>query len=273
MTGRAMSSNASGRGRRRRSRSTTLPILMYHGIHSGPDDHGAYSPLYSISAEVLASQLDWLGDNGYHTRLLTDSAPRSNDVVLTFDDGDASVMSAALPLLAQRGMVAEFCIPSDFVGRPGQVTASDVRRLAEAGMGVMSHGRSHEPLTTLTDSELAEELRSSKRALEMLIGKPVVGLSAPGGRAGPRELRAARSAGFEVVLNSVPGPNRRRRPDRYLHRISVTRDLRLREFGQLVQWRGKAPWRLVTRTAALEAPKRVLGDARYVRIRARLLSR
>jgi peptidoglycan/xylan/chitin deacetylase (PgdA/CDA1 family) len=250
-----------------------LPILMYHGIHADPSGPGVYNAIYSISADELARQLDWLHDRGYTTKLLTDPTRSPRDVVLTFDDGDASVIAAALPLLAERDMVAEFCIPSDFVDRPGQVTRSEVRQLAEAGMGVMSHGRTHRPLRTLTDSDLAEELRSSKRDLGVWSGRPVVGVSAPGGRAGAREFRAAREAGYEVVLNSFPGPNRRPRPERYLHRLAVTSGTDLRDFGQLVQWRGAAPYRLVLRTAALEAPKRVLGESRYARIRERVLSR
>jgi hypothetical protein len=98
-------------------------------------------------------------------------------------------------------------------------------------------------------------------------------MSAPGGRAGGRELRAALAAGYEFVLNSFPGPNRRPRPGRYLHRLSVTRSTGLEDFGQLVQWRGQAPWRLAVRTSALEVPKRVLGDSRYAGIRAWALSR
>ena len=38
-------------------------------------------------------------------------------------------VEVALPLLQQRGMVAEFFITSDFIGQPGMVSADDVRRL------------------------------------------------------------------------------------------------------------------------------------------------
>jgi peptidoglycan/xylan/chitin deacetylase (PgdA/CDA1 family) len=251
----------------------SLPILMYHGVHSDESSPGVYNAVYSVSAAQLVRQLDWLADHGYRTTLLRDEARSSRDVVLTFDDGDASVMAVAVPALTERGMVAEFCIPSDFVGRPGRVTRADVRELADSGMGVMSHGRTHRHLSALSDSELHEELSSSRRDLEDWSGRPVVGLSAPGGRAGRRELRAALAAGYEFVLNSFPGPNRRPRPGRYLHRLSVTRSTDLQDFAQLAQWRGQSPRRLVARTVALEGAKRVLGDSRYARVRARALSR
>ena len=57
--------------------------------------------------------------------------------------------------------------------------------------------------------DLEDELRASRRDLEEWSGQPVTGLSAPGGRAGRREYLAARAAGYELLLNSVPGPNRR----------------------------------------------------------------
>jgi hypothetical protein len=112
----------------------------------------------------------------------------------------------------------------------------------------------------------------SKRDLEDWSGRPVVGLSAPGGRAGAREFGAAREAGYSFVLNSVPGLNRDLRSDRYLHRTVVTRATTPELFRDLVLWRGSGRTRLITRTAALEAPKRLLGDRRYDRLRG-LVSR
>lgn len=252
---------------------TALPVLMYHGIHDDEHGPGIYNPLYSLTVEAFAGHLDWLAAHGFRTRLLADPERTPRDVVITFDDGDASAAAVAMPMLLERGMVAEFCITSDFVGGPGSVTREEVRALAASGMGIQSHGRTHRSLSTLTDGELAEELASSRSALEEWSGRPVVGLSVPGGRAGAREERFARDAGYRILMNSVPGPNRRIRPDGYLNRLAMTRTVSLEEFTQLVLWRGAAARRLVLRTAALEVPKRVLGDDRYDRLRNRVLSR
>ncbi|SFK92960.1 polysaccharide deacetylase family protein [Geodermatophilus ruber] len=258
---------------RPRNSSSRLPVLMYHGIHADERSAGVYNPLYSVAVDEFAAQLDWLADHGYRTTLLAERARSPRDVVLTFDDGDVSWTAVALPLLVERGMVAEFCVTSDYVDRPGRITRDEVRELAHHGMGVLSHGRTHRLLSTLPREELEEELTSSRRDLERWSGGPVLGLSAPGGRAGARELRVARAAGYAFVLNSVPGPNRRPRPGRYLHRLAVTRTTTLEQFAGLVRWRGPAARRLLLRTAALEAPKRVLGDDRYERLRAVILRR
>lgn len=252
---------------------TALPVLMYHGIHDDDRGPGIYNPLYSLTVATFAGHLDWLDAHGFRTRLLADPERTPRDVVITFDDGDASAAAVALPMLLERGMVAEFCITSGFVGRPGSVTREEVRALAAHSMGIESHGRTHRPLPTLTDGELVEELVSSRRDLEEWSGMPVLGLSVPGGRAGAREERFARDAGYRILMNSLPGPNRRIRPDGYLNRLAMTRSVSLEEFAQLMLWRGAAARRLVLRTAVLEVPKRVLGDARYDRLRDRVLSR
>ncbi len=253
--------------------SPGLPVLMYHGIHRDAASPGVFSGRYSVDPDDFARQLDWLAENGFRTGLLTDERRSPSDVVLTFDDGDESWMTTALPLLAERGMVAEFCITSDFVGRPGMIPRSAVQELVEAGMGVQSHARTHRPLSVLSPEDLADELTTSRCRLEEWSGRPIVALTLPGGRGGAREFRAARAAGYRLVLNSVPGPNRRPREDRYLQRIVVTRDVALADFGRLVQWRGTAPRQLAVRTFALELPKRVLGEARYRRLRQKLRSR
>src|SRR5690348_1878006 len=131
-------------------RDNGLPVLMYHALHVDGSDSAHLDPVYSVTAAEFAAQLDWLHANGYRTVRLDDPQETSaKRVVISFDDGDASNVTIALPLLRERGMVAEFFITSDFIGQPGMLTAQDVRTLAQAGMGVQSHGRSHRFLEDL----------------------------------------------------------------------------------------------------------------------------
>lgn len=55
-----------------------------------------------------------------------------------------------------------------------------VKRLADDGHEIASHGWSHKRLTQLTPDEVREELRSSKAILEDISGQEVVGFRAPG---------------------------------------------------------------------------------------------
>lgn len=249
-----------------------LPILMYHGLHADARASG-FDPVYSVRPRDFAQQLDWLCAQGYHTVRLDQLERRRPDksLVISFDDGDASNRAVALPLLRARKMVAEFCITSDFIGQRGMVSANDVRALARAGMGVQSHGRTHRLLEDLDDTALESELTTSKHRLEALCEREVCAIALPGGRGSTRERDAALRAGYRLVLTSVPGVNRGALAHDCRERIAVTRDMQMEGFAAMVQWHGVAPRLARLRYHALGFPKRVLGNARYERVRSRLL--
>jgi polysaccharide deacetylase family protein (PEP-CTERM system associated) len=54
-----------------------------------------------------------------------------------------------------------------------------VHAIADAGHEIASHGFFHERVTSLSREAFGEDVRASKRALEDLIGKPVLGYRAP----------------------------------------------------------------------------------------------
>jgi len=253
-----------------------LPVLMYHGLHADSGAHGRYDPVYSVRPDDFARQLDWLLAHEYEAIRVADhgvatTTPRPARVAITFDDGDASNVEVALPLLCERGMTAEFFITSDFIGQPGMLGEADVRALADAGMGIGAHGRSHRFLVDLNDDELAAELRDSRTRLTDIIGRPVDTLALPGGRGGERERRAALADGYRHMAGSMPGPNRGNGSAHCLQRLAVTRTTTMAGFAALVRWRGLRPQVLRARFYALALPKRVLGNAGYERLRARLL--
>jgi len=253
-----------------------LPILMYHGLHAGPGAHGIFDPVYSVTADAFARQLDWLAANGYRTTRLQDADSLGSDarpLVITFDDGDVSNAEVALPALLERGMVAEFFVTADFVGQHGRLTPEHVRALAAAGMGVQSHGFSHRYLADLDSDDLEFELAESRRRLEAIVGHAVQALALPGGRGGERERIAALRLGYRDLLNSEPGPNRNRVRGDYLQRLPVTRGLALHDFARLVRWRGVLPRALQARYRALAMAKHLLGNQPYERFRKRLLER
>ncbi|HEY3519743.1 MAG TPA: polysaccharide deacetylase family protein [Rhodanobacteraceae bacterium] len=247
-----------------------LPVLMYHGLHEAAD--ARLDPVYSVTPAEFAAQLDWLRDHGFRTvRLDKPADVGDRSVVISFDDGDATNRAVALPLLAERSMVAEFFITSDFIGQPGMVSEDEVRELAAAGMGVQAHGRSHRFLEDLNAAELEAELSDSKRRLEAIIGQPVTALALPGGRGGERERAAALRAGYRRVLTSIPGINVGALARDCRERIAVTRGMPLEEFSSLLQWHGLQPRLMRMRYHVLAWPKRVLGNRRYERLRARIL--
>ncbi len=251
------------------SRAQGLPVLMYHGVHADAAARGRYDPVYSVHPVAFARQLDWLLEGGFHT-VLPGQPPGDRQVLVTFDDGDASNIEVALPLLLERGMVAEFFITSGFIGQPGMLTAAEVRALADAGMGIGGHGRSHAMLDDLDIASLDAELSGSAALLAEVAGRPIRSLALPGGRGAAREYRAALAQGYRFLYGSVPGCNRAVGDD-WQQRLAVRRGTSLAEFRALVLWQGWRPRFARARHYALRLPKQVLGNAGYERLRARLL--
>lgn len=252
-----------------------LPVLMYHGLHGTPHDAGFHDPVYSVRPRDFEQQLQWLRQHGYQTVLLRDVGTRTpaNSVVITFDDGDISNLTVALPALARRAMCAEFCITTDYIGRRGSLDEEGVRLLAEAGMGVQSHGCTHRYLADLDAAELDSELRLSRHRLQAITGTQVTAIALPGGRGGERERAAAVRAGYWHFLNSAPGVNANWKVGEYLQRVPITGDLTLDKFADLVQWRGLAPRVLRARYEALAQAKQMLGNRAYERWRERVVLR
>lgn len=255
-------------------RGPAIPVLMYHGVHEDETQNGHFHPIYSVRPADFVQQLDWLVEAGYRTVRLGDiarsvgNATDAKPVVITFDDGDVSNVDVALPLLVERGQVAEFFIVSDRIGEPGWVGPTHGREFVAAGMGVQSHGRTHRALDDLVPAELEDELVSSRSVIQEWAGVVVEALALPGGRGREREHAVARQVGYSYMLGSVPGPNRHWRPDSYLQRIAVTRDMPMSDFQNLVQWTGAGPRRAWARYQALEVMKRTLGNASYARLRS-----
>ena len=128
-----------------------------------------------------------------------------DDVVLTFDDGFRSDVSAALPALQSRGLSAKFFITAAHLGQPGYLRPTDVKTLADHGMTVGTHGWRHVSWRHLDRDQLVGEIVRSRTVLEDLINAKVKELSIPSGQYNRRVLEVIRDLGFERVY-TVDGP-------------------------------------------------------------------
>lgn len=96
-----------------------------------------------------------------------------------------------LELLERHGSKGTFFT----LGIVAERTPGVVRRIAEAGHEIASHGWSHRSVTRLSPSEFREEAARSRDLLSDLSGKPVVGYRAPNFSITPE-----RSWAFEILL-------------------------------------------------------------------------
>ncbi|BAU47916.1 polysaccharide deacetylase [Sulfurifustis variabilis] len=188
-----------------------IVVFMYHALYRTRAEREAIDPAdrpYAVSVDVFEAQLDRLRASGVPVlapEALCTESPQSG-VVLTFDDGHASNRDYAFPALADRGLRALFFVTTDFIGRrPGFCGWTGLREMAEAGMVLGSHGRTHRFFDDLTDDEAGAELAHSRLAIERETGARVETLSFPGGRFRAGQLALARAAGYRRCFSSQVG--------------------------------------------------------------------
>lgn len=99
----------------------------------------------------------------------------SRDQWLTRPSRVAGSVDQLLAALARRGASATFFT----LGWLAKYRPQVVRSIAAAGHEIASHGFAHERVTSLTPRAFREDVRSSKKALEDLTGRVVLGYRAP----------------------------------------------------------------------------------------------
>jgi peptidoglycan/xylan/chitin deacetylase (PgdA/CDA1 family) len=186
-----------------------IPVLMYHSVSAV-----AGGPLRSLAVPPhrLAEQLAALTGAGYRLVGLTEAidlatatgGPGTDPPVaaLTFDDGYADFLHAALPVLAEVGAAATLYPSVGHLGGPAPwlgrwagafgplLTWSQLREVADAGVEIGNHGLRHHPLDVLPAAQLRQELTASHDRLEQELQRRVRSFCYPHGYH-DRAVRAA----------------------------------------------------------------------------------
>jgi peptidoglycan/xylan/chitin deacetylase (PgdA/CDA1 family) len=185
-------------------------ILMYHAVGDVAKDPNLLCVTPARFAAQMAT-LHRLGLRGVGTGTLVDAirAGRQRGLVgITFDDGYANAMEAAVPILRRHSFTATFFIVSGRLGGANDwdegtpwplVSASQVAALAAAGMEIGSHSATHIRLAGLGAGQLDVETRGSRASLNELTGAPVRGFAYPYGSVDAAARCAARQAGYEYA--------------------------------------------------------------------------
>lgn len=141
-------------------------ILTYHSLD------GTGSPI-SVPPDVFAQHAAWLGSGRVRVTTIPEllALPPSVDAVaITFDDGFANFATEAAPRL--EGLPATVFVVSDHAGRTNAWGGRNARgiptlplldwpalgRLANAGVTLGAHTRSHPDLATLSAQQVDDEL-------------------------------------------------------------------------------------------------------------------
>jgi peptidoglycan/xylan/chitin deacetylase (PgdA/CDA1 family) len=254
-------------------------VLMYHALYADDRELAAIDAAdrpYAVSVAAFERQLDAVARAGIAVIdpvRLPARAPVHGGVVLTFDDGHESNHRHACRMLLARGLRAAFFVTSDFIdGRAGFCRWPQLREMAENGMTIGSHGRSHAFFDDLDNAQAGSELRDSRRRIEDAIGRPVAQLSFPGGRFLRRQLSLAADAGYTLYHTSRFGSHRpdELRAHAVLSRVAIRRSTDERQF---VAYATAAPWTM--RRAAVAGSvkgwlRAACGNAVYQRLYEKL---
>lgn len=240
---------------------------MYHGV-GAPARFGEEH--YTLTEEAFDRQLALIERESRvvpFESFLDGSAPAGASV-LTFDDGERSVVTKALPLLKARGMVGALFVTTGWIGTESYVTAEEVGLLAEEGWTVGTHGVTHRYLSDLDALELRRELEESRESLARILGRAPEHTSLPGGRVSRAVVEAARRAGYRSLCTSVVGRNPSPPDPWRIRRMMVIRPWGEQQLGRIVRGDRLFYLEIQARQAALGAAKRALGNRRYERLRA-----
>ena len=241
--------------------------IMYHDVveegnfgASGFPGEGA--DIYKLERGEFARHLEAIRATGV------------KDVLLTFDDGGASALSPTAGMLEQLGWRGYFFVTTDWIGKPGFLTAEQIHELDARGHAIGSHSCSHPTrMSHLSPQQMLQEWKASTERLEAIVGHPVTVASVPGGYYSTRVAEAAAEAGIDTLFTSEPTA-----------REQIVNGCRV--VGRYVVQRGMGPeWsagfaagalspRL--RQAALWKAKRIakaLGGSVYLRVREAVLNR
>jgi peptidoglycan/xylan/chitin deacetylase (PgdA/CDA1 family) len=139
---------------------------------------------------------------------LLDVIEKRSEIRITFDDGNKSDLTHALPALKARGLPARFFVVAGRLDQPGSLSRSDVRVLADEGMIVGCHGLQHRPFRSLDDAQLEVELADAAQMIRAVCDQAVDEVACPFGSYDRRVLTAARRHGFTRVYTVDGGPAR-----------------------------------------------------------------
>ena len=207
-------------------RVTNLPVLLYHYIDERTDVY----PQLTISVRQFKRQMLWLRRHGYtgvtaHDGLawLRGELICRRPVVLTFDDGNASVATNALPLLQELNFRATLFVITGSVGKRHYMDVSQVRDWVARGMEFGSHSRTHRELCTLTNAELDEELGGSAVDLQAITGRLPEVFAYPYGHYNS-EVQARVRRWYRAAFSCEPQADDQSRDLYGLRRIAIDQD-------------------------------------------------
>lgn len=202
-------------------------VLMFHGVGIPSTDIPSAEVPYWISEDFFRDIVDFVKGRP--------------DIVLTFDDGNASDVLAA-KMLSDAGLKASFFVLTGRLDKPGYLNRESLRELVAMGMEIGLHGANHVDWRKIDEDQLADETTASRRLIADIIGEQVTSVAIPYGAYNKHVMKHLESLAFDRVYTSDNGLASPR--DRFLRRNPVLQRQSIRDIEAIVNDRANVVRRL-----------------------------
>lgn len=190
-----------------------ITILQYHEISESLVFNPNICP-----KKMFSKHLDFL--HGFRIRDITPDLRhgnlsfQSNGCLITFDDGYKGVLNNAFPLMEKFGYKGLVFLVSGYLNSSSRwdvpllsplphLSKSDVRYLFENGWLIGSHSHSHRDLTRLSYKQIKEDITTSKKVIEDIIGAEIRYFSYPFGKLNQQVKDVLKELGFRFAFKSA----------------------------------------------------------------------
>jgi peptidoglycan/xylan/chitin deacetylase (PgdA/CDA1 family) len=188
---------------------------MYHYISVPPEGADQYRLDLSTSPQLFREQLKYLQENGYQTVDLYDLSLAIADkgqlpdkpVIVTVDDGYRDNYENAFPILKELGMTATFFVATEFVDQnnPNYMTWPMIEEMAQAGMRIEPHSKTHPDLTGQDRDFIIWEVLGSQETIASHIGSQPRYFAYPSGRYNDEVQQIVEELGFWGAVTTANG--------------------------------------------------------------------
>jgi peptidoglycan/xylan/chitin deacetylase (PgdA/CDA1 family) len=196
----------------------TVPILSYHQFSLDRADK------LIATKSTFEEQMKFLKDRGYRVITLDQlfdflefkSQIPKKSVVINIDDGWRSTYDIAFPILKKYGYPATLFVYTDLiVGSEKTLSWDLIQEMANNGMDIQCHTKTHRRLTTIDQKEsfkeyfgaIEKELSASETMIKKKLNKEVKYLAYPYGDTNPLVIELLKKHGYRGAFTIKRGGN------------------------------------------------------------------
>jgi peptidoglycan/xylan/chitin deacetylase (PgdA/CDA1 family) len=211
--------------------------LLYHHATDGDPPN-----IYSISADTVSEQVDYLQVEGYTAipiSLLVKAIQECADlpdrpVVITFNDGNLDVYENAYPIMQEFGFSRTLYLVMNYLDHNTLLSSEQAAEMVNAGWEIGSHRMSHPDLYGM-QTAISYQVVNSKKGLVEAIGTPVNTFAYPY-RQTNGSITTEVKKGYPAAVGLGKSSSHSPADIYYLARIDVRNDMDITTFANALSW-------------------------------------